>query len=155
MDNPYSAPSIEPAAPKQQTLYSPGQIAWASFLGSPLAGGILMALNYRRFGNSTAAALTFTAGLVGTVLLMVISFFLPDNFPGSIVPAAYTWGLYQSAKQLQGDAYRTAIEQGGATASGWATTGVGALCLIAVIMLLLAVLFVAPEEWFAEELPST
>jgi hypothetical protein len=155
MDNPYSAPSIESAATKRLTLYSPGQIAWASFLGSPLAGGILMALNYRRFGNSTAATLAFTAGLLGTMLLMVISFFLPDNFPGSIVPAAYTWGLYQSAKQLQGDAYRTAIEQGSAPASGWAATGIGALCLIAILLVLLAVLFIAPEEWFAEELPAT
>jgi formate-dependent nitrite reductase membrane component NrfD len=85
-------------------LYWPGHIAWATFLGAPIAGCVLLALNYKRFGDATAATLALIVGLIGTVVLLAIAFVLPDNFPKSVLTATYTFGMFQCAKSLQGDA---------------------------------------------------
>jgi low temperature requirement protein LtrA len=111
-----------------------------------------LALNYRRFGNSAAANLALIAGLIGTVVLMAIAFVLPDSFPNSVLPAAYTFGMYQSVKSLQGSAYEHQLANGAIKGSGWMAAGVGILSLLVILVALFAVVLVAPEGWFAEEL---
>ena len=152
MDNPYTPPANEPVVSRRITLYSPGQIAWATFLGAPIAGCVLMAFNYRRFGNSTAANVALFAGLIGTGLLLAIAFVLPESFPNSVLPAAYTFGMYQCVKSLQGNACQYRLANGGIKGSGWAATGIGILCLVFMLVALFAVVLVAPDEWFGEEL---
>lgn len=152
MDNPYTPPVTESAVSPRITLYSPGHIAWATFLGAPIAGCVLMALNYRRFGNSTAANVALIAGLIGTIVLLAIAFVLPDSFPNTVLPAAYTFGMYSCVKALQGNAYEHRLANGGTKGSGWAATGIGFLCLVFMLVAIFAVVLVAPEEWFAEEL---
>jgi hypothetical protein len=151
MDNPYTPPANESVASPRITLYSPGQIAWATFVGAPIAGCVLMALNYRRFGDSTAANLALIAGLIGTGLLFAIAFVLPDTFPSFVLPAAYTFAMYQCVKTLQGRAYRQRLATGGIKGSGWAATGIGILCMIFILVSLFAVILVVPEEWLGEE----
>lgn len=133
-------------------MYSPGQIAWATFLGTPIAGCLLLALNYRRLGDFTAANLALISGLIGTVLLFALAFVLPDRFPNTVLPSAYTLGMYQCAKTLQGTAYEDRLVNGGTKGSGWVATGIGILCVILILAALFAVVLVAPEEWFGEEL---
>jgi len=58
----------------------------------------LMAFNYRRFGDSTAANLALIAGLIATGLLLTIGFVLPGTFPSIALPAAYTFGMYHFVK---------------------------------------------------------
>lgn len=146
MDNPYTPPAHESAGQSRNKLYSPGHIAWATFLGAPIAGCVLLALNYRRFGKSTSANLALVTGFIGTGLLLVIAFFLPDNFPNSILPAAYTFGMYQCVKSLQGKAYEHHVANGGIKASAWAATGIGILSLLCIFAALVAVILVAPDN---------
>ena len=80
MDNPYASPTNESAALPRITLYSPGHIAWATFLGAPIAGCVLLALNYKRFGDATSATLALIVGLIGTVVLLAIAFVLQTIF---------------------------------------------------------------------------
>lgn len=150
MENPYAPPAIESIAPPRMTLYSPGQMAWATFLGAPVAGCLLLALNYRRLGNSAAAGIAAIGGSIVTVLILVISFFLPDNFPNIALPAAYTFGMYQCVKLLQGKEYEHWLANGGIRGSGWVATGVGILCLIMIVVAIFAVLYAMPEEWLGE-----
>jgi hypothetical protein len=151
MENPYSPPAFESIAAPQLTLYSPGQMAWATFLGAPVAGCVLLALNCKRLGHSAAAGIALVGGFTVTVLLLVVSFFLPDNFPNLALPAAYTFGMYQCVKLLQGKEYEHHLAIGGTRGSGWVATGVGILCLILILVAMFAVLFAMPDEWFGEE----
>lgn len=152
MDDLYTSPANESGTSPRSTLYSPGQIAWATFLGAPIAGCVLVALNYRRFGNSAAANLALIAGVIGTVLLVAIAFVLPDSFPNSVLPAAYTFGMYQSVESLQGNEYEHRLANGGVKGSGWVATGIGILSLVVMLVALFAVVLVVPQEWLGEEL---
>lgn len=152
MENPYSPPAIGSVSLSKARLYSPGQIAWATFLGAPIAGCVLMALNYKRFGNSTAANVAIVAGLVGTILLLATAFILPENFPSSPIPLACTFAMYQCVKALQGDDYEDRLANGsGSKGSGWVASGVAILCLLVILIAIIAFVIVAPAEWFGEE----
>jgi len=83
-------------------LYSVGQITLATFLGMPIAGCLLLAHNYRELGNTTAGRLSFAAGLVATILLLALAFWLPENFPNMALPVGYCFGMRQLVAYLQG-----------------------------------------------------
>ena len=127
-------------------LYSPALITVATLLGAPVAGCILLAHNYRSLGKQATAKQLLIWGTLGTALLLVVAFFLPENFPNKVIPIAYTAGMHQAVKQLHRKDYESHIENGGAKGSTWKAiiTGVGCLCAIFVIIFL--VLLVLPGE---------
>jgi hypothetical protein len=65
-------------------------------------------------------------------VLLTVCFFLPKDFPNSVIPAAYTVTMYQFAKQRQAQTLSEHVKRGGALASAWAAAGIGLamLCLI-------------------------
>lgn len=148
MDNPYAPVSTQSAIPSDIALYSPGHVAWASFLGSPLAGGAVLALNYLRLRKSKAGVIALLAGSILTVGLMMLAFLLPEDFPSSPIPIAYTIGMYQVTKLLQGDEYRQHLSRGGDKGSAWVATGIGILSLLILLIFLFGALLVMPSEWF-------
>src|SRR5436853_1654851 len=83
-------------------LYSPGQVALASFLGSPISACWFMRHNFRQLGQPKNARHCLIWGSVATILLLTIAFFLPDGFPTKGLIIGYTVGLFQIAKHLQG-----------------------------------------------------
>lgn len=149
MDNPYTPPASASVVPARIALYAPGHVALATFLGAPIAGCVLLALNYRRLGDSKAANLALFAGFMGTGVLLAIAFVLPDRFSNSVLPAASTFGMYQCAKTLQGKAHEHWLANGGIQGSGWTAAGIGILCLIGIVIAIIAVILVAPEAWFS------
>src|ERR1035441_4403952 len=56
------------------SLFDSRAVGLATFLGSPLAGCAIMAVNYNRLGNSAAAVRAVVAGFVSTGLLLYLSF---------------------------------------------------------------------------------
>ena len=108
--NPYAAPSAEPSAPapapapaiQGQPLFTEKQIFAAAFIGTPLAGGALLALNYRRLGQINAFAATVGISVLGTAAVFALAFQLPDNFPNVVLPLAYSFALRAAAAGLQG-----------------------------------------------------
>jgi hypothetical protein len=151
MINPYAPPAADSNAIASVKLYSPGQVAWASFLGTPVAGCVLLAINFQRFGQITAANLALVTGFIGTIVVFAIAFVLPDNFPNLVLPLAYTFGMYQGAKQWQGETYQHRLANGDRKASGWAATGISIVCLICITLVLFAVLLAAPDSWFDDD----
>lgn len=131
-------------------LYSPKQIAAAAFLGSPMAGCHLLAANFRELGLPDAKMRTLLWGAVATVLLLVVAFLVPANFPNVALPAAYTWGMLEIAKQLQGSAYGSHVEAGGAKQSNWRVAGIGVAWLFSVLLVLVGVLLFVPPEWLSK-----
>ena len=108
-------------------LFSVGQITLATFLGAPIAGCLLLARNYRVLGNGAAAWQSLVAGIVATILLFLIAFWLPENFPNMALPVAYCFGMRQLVNYLQGS------EIANRGKGSWAVTvavGVGCLVII-------------------------
>ena len=147
-DNPYKPPAAEvrdmPSAIDR--LYSPGQIAGAAFLGSPIAGCWLLASNFGELGRLDDQRKSIVGGLVATVALVAAAFLLPDNFPNSVLPVAYTVVLHQLATKLQGASFRAHLEAGGRKHSHWRVVGIGLGFLVLVLLVLFGILLLLPES---------
>lgn len=127
---------VPPPVATATRLYSPGQIALAAFLGSPLAGFWFFATNYRELGNRRAANQCLIWGTIGTLALFAIPFALPEAFPKSVIPAAYTVTFAQTARQIHGAALHEHQAGGGRLGSWWMVVGVSVLCLAVALGLL-------------------
>ena len=114
------------------------QIAVATFIGTPIAGCLLLAQNYRTLGRVSSAWQTLILGFVSTIIVFFIGFLLPENFPNFVLPMAYTITMRQIVKYLQGDV--TANQKG----SWVVAVGVAVGCLVLIMALVFgaAVLFV-------------
>jgi hypothetical protein len=127
-------------------LYSPGQVAAAAFLGAPIGAVILMAANYRLLGRARSRRIALIAGIGGTAALLLVSFFLPEKFPNSALPIAYTIALRTIADRLQGPAYAAHLAAGGARQSHWRVVGIALACLSGLLVLMIAVVLAMGTE---------
>jgi hypothetical protein len=114
-------------------LYSIRQIAAATFVGTPLAGAILMGANYRALGQHTHRRNTLIAGVVATAVVFALAFMLPERFPNFVLPLAYVLGIQAAATQLQGAAIAAHLAKGGERASNWHVVGIAVACLAALV----------------------
>jgi len=104
---------------------------WAAFWGSPVAAGIIMAINYSRVGRSTAAKVVFVGALAATAALLALIFAIPEDFnipaPVFLIPQLIL--VYTVASSLQTDIIGKHADRGGRVASAWPSVWVGILCL--------------------------
>ena len=126
-------------------LYSPGQIALAAFLGSPLAACWFWSRNYRQLNQPRSANQCLVWGIAGTAVLLTVSFFLPEHFPNSAIPIGYTVGLRQAAQQTHGGTVTQHIAAGGHLGSWWAVVGISLGCLLLVIAVIFGVVLLLPD----------
>ena len=136
MDNQHAPPENESVAFPKTRFYSRGQVAWASFLGGPIGGCLLLALNYRRLGDSTAANRVLLGGSIVTFLLCAVSGVLPETTPVAWergVRIGIVCSMFECARIWQGKAYENWLANGGTKGSGWVATGAGILgCILSV-----------------------
>jgi hypothetical protein len=120
-------------------LYKVSGIAVASIFGSILAGGLLMALNYRMLGRQDLARKAFILTLVATLLVFVIAFQIPPDWhvPDSVFTAPQIALMIYLAKWAQGEDIAIHVRNGGALASNWKAFGIS----LVVLLVLLAILF--------------
>lgn len=136
-------PPASPADVPDERLFSPGQVTLATFLGAPIAGGLLLAHNYRGLGKAERAWQPLVIGAGVTILLLIISLLLPADSPGAPLTIGTCIGMYYYAKQEQGGAVADHLRAGGAQAS-WAmavATGLISGVLILVLFFAVAVAF--------------
>jgi hypothetical protein len=105
-------------------LYDSRAVALATFLGTPVAGGILMALNYRRLGWPGTAVKTMFAAIVGTALLILVGWNIPQGLD-SIIAIGVMFAMKAIARSLQGSTIAEHVEGGGKLASMWGACWVG------------------------------
>lgn len=149
--NPYAAPQVQgvydPGAQSgarlDAALYTSRHVALATFLGTPLGGCVLMALNEQRLGRARAAITTVLAGLVATGFLLTIGFVVPDNVPTFPISIGSLFVMAAVARARQGAAVAQHVAAGGKPASGWAAAGIGVLALVAVLVPLVGILVLA------------
>jgi nicotinamide riboside transporter PnuC len=127
-------------------LFSVGQIAVATFLGSPLPGILLIAKNCSSKGRQSEARSTALWAIGFTVAVIVLAFILPDSVPASGLAIGYTMGVFQWAKQKQGKEIEEHIANGGSLASWWTTIGIGLAGLVVVGALIFGVVLVIPID---------
>lgn len=116
-------------------LYSVRSIVLATVLGSPMAGGILMAFNYRRLCRPAAAVHAVVWTVAFTTAIIAISIILPGNLhiPNASFVVPPILAMCGLAKSLQGPAVAAHQRLGGALASAWGAAGIGVLAAALVL----------------------
>ena len=114
------------------TLFNADSVGLATFLGTPIAGGILMAVNYRRLGKGGKAAAVLLIALLVTALALVFGYLVPQGV-SALVAVGLFLGARTAAKALQGAAVEQHVRQGGKLGSKWAAAGLG-IALLAIVV---------------------
>ena len=127
-------------------LYSPQQVGVAAFVGTPLPAGFLLAQNYKALGKGSAARQAWVFGLLGTIVLLAIAFVLPDKFPRTVIPLAYSLAIRELAKQRQGAAFAAHLAAGGERQSNWRVAGIAVGGLAVVLVAVVVVVLLLPES---------
>lgn len=94
------------------------QIGGMTFLGGPLVGLWMHGSNLGAFGQPEQVNRWRLAAVGATAVVAVLAMVLPEGFPNSVLPMAYTVGIAQLAKQAYGDRLEALKIEGGAT-RGW------------------------------------
>jgi hypothetical protein len=142
------------AAAPSYKLYTPGAVGLATFLGSPIAGTVVMAINYKRLGNRSAAGKALALGFVGTVALGTVAALLPQAL--SLAPSIGAWvGMNSIAKSLQGEVVEEHTSRGGQLASNWKAAGIAVVvCIMLVAAIAISYLTLMPQSHKLEFLPG-
>lgn len=123
-------------------LYTRSAVGLATFLGSPMAGAALMAINYKRLNRKALAWRTLILGILASAALLTLSFFIPDSVSRSLqlAPAiAGLAGMMAIARALQGPQLEIHARNNGDNASMWKAAGVGLMSLAIILGVVLAV----------------
>jgi hypothetical protein len=142
---------IEEAAPEVR-LFSVGQVGLATFLGSPAAGAVLMAINYLRTRQTDKAAWAFGLGALAVVAIVALVFVLPDDIPRAPVGIPGLVAIVLLYRHLQGPLFSQHVASGGPQASWWSAAGVGVGSGAAVLALIVGAALALPDALFGENL---
>ena len=137
---------LQPNETQSRPAYSVQQITLATFLGGPLAGCWLLALNYRLFQQRANAWIASVAGIPGTIAVVAISLVLPTWFPNIVLPVVYTLFMRGLADSLQGTMLE---EHGGPPGSWWIVVGISLLCVALLFGAVFAFVWLFPNGLFA------
>jgi hypothetical protein len=131
--SPYAPPQAEAKPQAGGAVYTPNQIALATFVGSTLAGTVLLAMNERRLGRPEAVVPTVALGLFASVALMGFSAALPDNVPTLPFAVIGIFGIRGIAHVRQHERIQKHLAAGGRRGSGWTAFGIGMVGLVVVL----------------------
>ena len=106
------------------TLFNAQSVTLATFLGTPTAGSILMAVNYRRLGRGSNAAGILVIGLLMTALAMELGYLVPQG-ASLIIAFGLLLAARRASKALQGAAVEQHVRNGGPLGSKWVAAGLG------------------------------
>ena len=140
-----STPSVATPRAREYRLFDADAVGLAAFICSPLAGTILIAVNYVRLGKTGKSVVAVILGLIATTLTILIksSWSKPWGSLGSFVLVTLflicTW---QIAKKVQGKAVEEHTARGGQLGSKSAAVGIGIATLAALVVVTGAVVYV-------------
>jgi predicted Zn finger-like uncharacterized protein len=138
---PYSAYPYPVHPASQIGIYTPGQIAWATFLGSALGGGILIAINYKRLNKDDQIAKSIVLTVIGFIIFLIFS----SSWTAStvVISGIQAAVMYNLAEKWQGKDIEEYQRSGGKIASSWGATGAGLLGTGAAIIIVIFLLALA------------
>jgi hypothetical protein len=114
-------------------------VALATLLGTPLAGGILMAINGFRLGRLATIRTVLIATTLGTLVVFLLGWLAPEGngLVSRLLLVLQSWMMYSAVEWLQGPALWQHVAAGGRFESGSRAAGIGLLCALAMLSLLL------------------
>ncbi|NHA06077.1 hypothetical protein G7092_19865 [Mucilaginibacter sp. HC2] len=128
----------EPSIPITQTskIYNERAIWAGTFIGGPLAGGYLIAENFKAFNKKTEARNTWIFAILATIVIFGGVFLIPnaEKIPRQIIPIIYTAIAYSLVKRYQGSDINAHISTGGPIFNWWRTIGVSLVGLLITII---------------------
>jgi hypothetical protein len=113
-------------------LYSPGQVAFAAFLGGPFAGAWFIAANQRALGRGQRATTALVLGGVATALLIGLAVILPEDVPTLVFTLGVCGAAAAIAHQMFGADLQRHKDAGGELGSWGRVVGFGLLWGVAV-----------------------
>lgn len=120
-------------------MYSARQVAFATFLGGPLGGGWLMAVNYKRLAEPAKMRWAIGLSVLAMAALIAIGFAV-GNQAAWVLALLPILAMRELAKALQGAAYSRHVAAGGSRGSSWRVAGVGVVSLAIYLGLIYGVL---------------
>ena len=148
-DNPYAPPKAKvgetisqglPEAPSEARLYSQDQIALATFLGTPLVGGWLIAANDKTLARLEQANKAIAVGIGVTLVVLALAVVLPDSFPNIALPVVCAVAFRAWADSRFSAVLERHKANGGARYSWWRVVGL-ALLSTAIVFTLMFIVF--------------
>ncbi len=141
----------------QEPLYSVWAVVLATFLGSPLAGGVLLSINCRRLSQPGVVREIFLWTGLLTVGSLLLSRLIPQEqgMIEALLVGLQVFVMYFLATRLQGRAITLHIQHGGAIASYWSAIAIGIVCGIVLLWVLVGLgLMPAPGIGIEGESPQ-
>lgn len=122
-------------------LYKVSAIGLATFLGSMVAGGLLLSKNFKKLGKETEARNAIIYSIIATIVVFIIGMNIPEDWsiPGIVFTIPQALVMFHIAKQMQEKDIDQHIENGGALASNWKAAGISVLVFIGVMIVLFPV----------------
>jgi hypothetical protein len=125
-------------------VYTPWQVSVSCLIGGPPAASWLIAENFRIFDDRKKRMLTFIFGTLTLLALIGLGFALPKNSSGGVLAAVVAGMARDITKRQQGSLIENFQTKGGKIASWWSAVGIGFASLIALLVLILSIAFIAP-----------
>jgi hypothetical protein len=113
-------------------LYTPNQVAVATFLASALAGAWLVAANFRAVGQPIRARHSLWIGIGVTIATVLFGLVLPERFPNIVLPLGVAAGVRALVERHFAAMLAEHAATGGELRSWWRVVGISAL-IIAVL----------------------
>lgn len=127
-------------------LYSHRSITIAIFFGGPIAAGYLARQNYLNLNEPQKASNAMLLGIFYTVLVIIGLVLLPDELADkNINMVVYFFNvllIYLVVEATQGKALKNHKRIGGEFYSAWNAVGVGFLCMIILLAVMIISLFI-------------
>ncbi|HEY4330552.1 MAG TPA: sulfite exporter TauE/SafE family protein [Phycisphaerae bacterium] len=136
-----------PTAPPKYRIYSPKAVAIATFLGSTVAGGAIMAINYWRWGQKRRAWVALLSGCAVLGLIIWLAMVLPGNIPNAAYILVPSFLIYGVAQQYQGKNADAHWRNGGQPASNLKGAGIGLLIGIALSIVFVGWILSTGVNW--------
>ncbi len=134
---------------ESKKLYSQKAISIATYIGGPLAAGILIRQNSLSLGREKEGRNALIFGIVSTFLLFAAIFSVPehiiDKVPNSLLPLIYTGIIYLIVEKIHGIELNNHKEQNGEFYSGWRAAGIGSIGMVIIVAFIFAFVFLSPN----------
>ncbi|AZQ65389.1 hypothetical protein EI427_24565 [Flammeovirga pectinis] len=129
-------------------LYSFKTINLATFIGGPLAGGILIYHNFSKLNKEKEAKLTIIITLAFSIILFSFLFLASDkilsDIPKQIIPLFYTIIISLIVERYQNKDLLEFFNNGGEKQSIWKGLGISLIGVISILILLFIFSFLTP-----------
>ena len=132
----------------QNKVYKEGSMAIAIFLGGPFVVGYLMAHNFRQLDEPEKIGKTWIFSTLGLILLIGGAAAIPESvkIPNIVYNLVFAMVALFFVQKYQGKQLKQHVEDGGAVYSNWRAAGIGLLCMVVTVILLLGAYYLVEQS---------